>query len=113
KSNSFVLSLKVTKDHLQAVNIVHGGVLSSLAESCASISAYYNCKLNFKNSFPVALNLNSSYFKEVKEGLTIYARSKCEKSGLNIQFWSVEIYNDKYIFATFKINFLNKTIKIH
>jgi acyl-CoA thioesterase len=79
--------LTLTQDHLNSVNIVHGGVLFSLADSAFSVAS------NSHGTVAVAIQVCISYFKAVSSG-TLYAQAREVSRTPKLATYSIEVTDD-------------------
>lgn len=91
--DGLVAVLDIEGKHLQPFGIVHGGVYCAIAESVASMSAYFWLKETGIGGTAVGVNNNTDFLKSVGSG-RITARSAAIHRGRRQQLWSVEIFAD-------------------
>lgn len=88
--------LEVKKELLNPVGILHGGVMSTLADTVAIMG----CGYLYEAVDITTVNLQISFFKAVKGGV-IRARAKVLSRGKSLSHWQVEEYdgNDELVAA--------------
>lgn len=77
-------SMKVTKDHLNANNVVMGGALFTLADFAFSVAC------NTDNAPTVSLNCSINYLSPAATDI-VYATAKCIKDGRTTCVYSVAV----------------------
>ncbi len=82
------VSLKINTTHLNGVNIVHGGVLFTLADYALAIAS------NAYGKVALSINANITYLKSSNSGI-ITATAKEISKGSKIATYQVNIINDK------------------
>lgn len=87
-----VAELDVARQHLQAFGLVHGGVLSGLVESAASLGAVLAA--GDRGRSVVGLENQTSFLRPVRAG-TLRARATPIHVGKTTQLWQVEIRDDQ------------------
>lgn len=89
-------SLEITDQHLNPVNMVHGGVMFTLADFTFGAAAN-----SYGGQVSVALNANISYFKSPK-GRILTAEAKEVSSNKKIAGYSIDIFDEnKELIARF------------
>lgn len=86
-AGSATASMHVTREHLNAVDTVHGGALFSLADFAFAMAA------NSGGQVTVAINVSISYFKAVRSGV-LTARAREVSGGGRIASYTVEIRDE-------------------
>ena len=92
-ADDVLLTLEVSKRHLQPFGILHGGVHCALIESAASIGAWYAAG----NEPVVGVEHQTSFLKPTREGATLSALATPIAVGRRTQLWQVAVTdeNDK------------------
>lgn len=87
------IKFKVTvkEDWLNPLQILHGGIMITLMDDAMGIAVY---TLNREDRF-ASINLNTDFFKSVKEGEDIFIYSKIEKAGRQVVHATAYIENEK------------------
>ena len=101
--NHCKMEYKIRKDGLNPIDIVHGGILFGLADTCAGALACMSGK------FPLTTSSNINYLSQAK-GKKIYAIANILKVGNNIGYYTVDIFDDsnkKVANATVNMYFTN------
>jgi len=80
--------LRVEKHHLNGVNIVHGGVIFTLADLVFGVLGY----VHDRNA--VSINASISYFKAVKEG-TLFAEGRMVTLTPKLGSYTVHVSDEK------------------
>jgi len=88
---SIKFKVTVKEDWLNPLNILHGGIMVTLMDDAMGIAVY---TLNQENRF-ASINLNTDFFKSVKEGEQIFIHSKIEKAGRQVVHATAYIENEK------------------
>lgn len=81
--------MKVKEDHLNLHRIIHGGVLSSLADLTMGTAC-----LSFKKSI-VTTEMSVSFIKVVGAGSVLTAKAIVDNNGKNLMRTSCNIYNEE------------------
>lgn len=71
-------------------NVVHGGVLASIADSACAVAGISRV---FPESYATTINLQMSYLKPLAAGL-FRAEGKCLKSGRNVLFCEAHVFDE-------------------
>ena len=85
-----IMEYKVSKEGLNPIKIVHGGLLFGLADTAAGTLACMTGK------FPVTINSNIHYLNPAK-GKKLIAKASILKQGNNIGYYKVNVYDEKNI----------------
>jgi uncharacterized protein (TIGR00369 family) len=85
-----VFTLEVAPRHKQIHNVVHGGILASLADTTAAIAAYTAVP---KGVELATLELKINYLEPVPGG-TVRAEARVLRSGRNFVVAECEIFNE-------------------
>ncbi|MFX0177173.1 MAG: PaaI family thioesterase [Candidatus Hodarchaeota archaeon] len=100
--------LKVNENHFNPHNVVHGGVLYSMADTGMGAALYSFLE---KEELCATIEIKISYFKSVKEG-TLICDTKVIHKGRSIGVLESEIRNDDTLvakangtFSIFKVNY--------
>lgn len=80
--------MKVTEDHLNGVNTVHGGALFTLADFAFALAS------NSYGKVSVAINANISYIKAARKGILL-AEAKEVSKNPKLATYTVNIYNEE------------------
>lgn len=84
--------MPVSKKVHQPFGILHGGASVVLAESLASIGAWYNLKDETKKA--VGVEINANHLKSVKDG-KITGTATPVRIGGKLHVWNIEMRNDQ------------------
>lgn len=90
--DTLVMKMPVTDKIKQPVGFVHGGAYVTLAETIASLGAFYSIDLEKYLAFGQEINAN--HVRATREG-TLYGYGKAVHKGRTSQVWIVDIKNDK------------------
>ncbi len=88
KDNYVQMSLDITDETLNNCQIVHGGLLFSLADAAMSLAA----KTNGKETVTISANIN--YLKAV-QGKKVKAVASLIKKGKATSYYKCQIFNDE------------------
>lgn len=80
--------IEIKDEHLNALHIVHGGVIFTLADFTLAVAA------NSRGYISVAVNANISYFKPGKTG-TLYARAIEVSKNNRLATYSINVTNSE------------------
>lgn len=72
-------------------NVLHGGVLASIADSACAVAAI---SMVFPENYATTINLQVSYLKPVTEG-RFRAEGRCLKAGKKILFAEAQIFDHR------------------
>lgn len=72
-------------------NLLHGGVLASIADSACAVAAI---SLVFPANYATTINLHVSYLRPVTQG-RFRAEGKCVKPGKRVVFCEAQIFDEK------------------
>jgi uncharacterized protein (TIGR00369 family) len=86
-----VFEAEVRPDLLQN-NVVHGGVLASIADSACAVAAISHV---FPESYATTINLQVAYLKPLKAG-RFRATGKCLKAGRSIFFCESRVVDENH-----------------
>jgi acyl-CoA thioesterase len=89
------LSLKITKNHTNALGAAHGGAIFALAD-CAFAEAS-----NFGETVAVAVQVSINFLKPVFEGDTLTAEAVRVSDGKTLGLYHVTIYKQDKKIAVF------------
>ncbi len=89
-SASLTASMPVDRRTCQPFKILHGGASVALAESLASIGAYY-CRKTDGDVFGIEINAN--HIKAVSVPSTVTATGRPVHLGRTLQVWQVDIHD--------------------
>ena len=90
-----VCSLTVTKDMLNFMNVIHGGLIFSLADAAFSAAS------NFAQNPSFALDVSGSFLKTANIGDRIMASATLIHSTKRTGLYRMEVFKDKELLATF------------
>lgn len=90
--DTLVMKMPVTDRIKQPVGFVHGGAYVTLAETVASLGAFYSIDLDKYLAF--GLEINANHVKATREG-TLFGYGKAVHKGRTTQVWQVDIKNEK------------------
>ncbi|HJE20361.1 MAG TPA: hotdog fold thioesterase [Aliicoccus persicus] len=90
--DTLVMKMPVTERIKQPVGYVHGGAYVTLAETVASLGAFYSIDLNEYLAFGQEINAN--HVRATREGV-LYAYGKAMHKGRTSQVWIVDIKNEQ------------------
>jgi len=79
--------MKITRQHLNGVNIVHGGAIFTLADLTFAAAS------NSHGSVAVAINVSIAYIKAVGEG-TLFAKAREVSRNPKLALYLVDITDD-------------------
>ena len=91
RDNYARLSIKIEKKHIQFLKTVHGGVITSLADSAAAWAVYGSSNLK---GIPVTVEMKINFLKPVKSGKLV-AEARNIHGGSRIFVSDVEVKNGK------------------
>ncbi|MBO9325102.1 MAG: hotdog fold thioesterase, partial [Roseiflexus sp.] len=86
-----VATMPVTPDHHQPLGYLHGGASLALAETVASIGAFFNCPPG-KASF--GLEINANHLRPKRDG-RVTATGTPLHIGKSTQVWDVRIVDEQ------------------
>jgi len=89
------MSLKINKQHINAVGFTHGGVLFALAD-CAFAEA-----VNFGDNQAVAVQVSINYLRPTTEGDVLTAEANTVSDGKTLALCSVTIQKEDKDVALF------------
>ena len=72
-------------------NLLHGGVLASIADSACAVAAI---SLVFPENYATTINLHVSYLRPVTHG-RVRAEGKCVKPGKRVVFCGAQVFDEK------------------
>ena len=99
------LRMQVRAEMLNGFNIVHGGIIYSLADSALAFAS------NASGKQAVSIESSISHFKTVQTGEVIYARASRIKEGNNISVFHVSVTKENNeLVADFKGTVYRKDI---
>lgn len=87
-----VMKMPVTDRIKQPLGYVHGGAYVTLAETIASLGAFYAIDLETHIAF--GLEINANHVRAAREG-TLYGYGKCVHKGRTTHVWLVDIRNEE------------------
>ncbi len=82
--NYSLISLHIEDRHLNANNLLMGGVLLAMSDFCFAVAS------NFENTPTVTLSANAQFLSQAK-GTDLYARAHCIKDGRTTCFYEIDI----------------------
>lgn len=85
-----VMKMPVTDRIKQPLGYVHGGAYVTLAETIASLGAFYAIDLETHIAF--GLEINANHVRATREG-ELYGYGKCVHKGRTTHVWQVDIKN--------------------
>ncbi|MGM0904539.1 MAG: PaaI family thioesterase [Bacillota bacterium] len=85
------IKLEVKESLLNANNILHGGVVTTLLDAVMGI----NLKLLIGDASYATVTLTSQFIRAVKADETIYATAKMVQNGKSIACMEARLFNDK------------------
>lgn len=86
-----VMKMPVTDKIKQPLGYVHGGAYVTLAETVASLGAFYAIDLERYIAF--GLEINANHVRATREG-ELLAYGKCVHKGRTTHVWTVDIKNE-------------------
>jgi len=99
--------LKIKEDHLNAVDVVHGGAIFTLADLAFAAAS------NSHGTVALAINANISFLKSVGKGATLTAEAKEISRNPKLATYSILVTNDeKETIAIFQGTVYRKKDKI-
>jgi uncharacterized protein (TIGR00369 family) len=91
-AENVVGSLEIKEHHCTIGEIVHGGVIMSLADTMGAICAFLNLPQNSKTS---TIESKTNLIRPGKLGDTIIARTRLLNKGRTLMLCYSEVYNSK------------------
>lgn len=89
--NRVVLQMEVGPRVHQPMGLLHGGASAALAETAASLGAYFNC--DPEREFAVGTDLNISHLRARQRG-TVTATAVPVRKGRTIHVWNIDIVDE-------------------
>ena len=83
-----IMEYQIKESGLNPYNIVHGGIMFGLADTCAGVLSSVGGRI------PVTTNANINYLKEAN-GSKLLAEATILKEGNKLGYYNVNIYNDQ------------------
>lgn len=87
-----VATMPVNEKTVQPFRVLHGGASVVLAETLASLGAWFS--LDEKNKTAVGVEINANHIRSVKEGGMVRGISTPVKKGSRIQIWETRIEDE-------------------
>ena len=87
-----VMKMPVTDKIKQPLGYVHGGAYVTLAETVASLGAFYAIDLERYIAF--GLEINANHVRAARDGV-LYGHGKCVHKGRTTHVWLVDIKNEQ------------------
>ncbi|OAG26789.1 hydroxyphenylacetyl-CoA thioesterase PaaI [Thermodesulfatator autotrophicus] len=100
------VSMKVTRDMLNAVKIAHGGVIFSLADFAFAVAS------NSHGQVSVATNAHINYIAPAKEGDILIAEAREVSHTRRIGIYHVEIKREETLIAFFTGNVFRRDDRV-
>jgi uncharacterized protein (TIGR00369 family) len=91
----FCLGLRIAKSHCNARGMLHGGVISALADNALGIS----CVLQAENMSALTINLSTDFLSTANQGEWLEVRAEPSKVGRTIAFAGAEILSNDILIA--------------
>ena len=91
----FCLGLRIAKSHCNARGMLHGGVISALADNALGIS----CVLQAENMSALTINLSTDFLSTANQGEWLEVRAEPSKVGRTIAFAGAEILSNDTLIA--------------
>jgi uncharacterized protein (TIGR00369 family) len=91
----FCLGLRIAKSHCNARGMLHGGVISALADNALGIS----CVLQAENMSALTIQLSTDFLSTVNQGEWLEVRAEPSKVGRTIAFAGAEILSNDTLIA--------------
>lgn len=85
-----VMKMPVTDKIKQPLGYVHGGAYVTLAETIASLGAFYAIDMDKYIAF--GLEINANHVRATREGV-LYGYGKCVHKGRTTHVWLIDIKN--------------------
>ena len=99
----FILALRIDRQHCNARGLLHGGVISALADNAMGLS----CILQMQNVSALTVNLAVDFLHVGKIGHWLEVRARPDKLGRTLSFAIARIFADDDLIArasaTFRI----------
>jgi uncharacterized protein (TIGR00369 family) len=86
-----VATMPVDQRHHQPLGLLHGGASVALAETVASIGAWY--LVADENMVAVGQEINANHLRSVRSG-QVRAVGECLHPGRTSQVWEIKIYDE-------------------
>ena len=86
-----VATMPVTEQHHQPMGILHGGASVALAETVASVGAWY--RVASEGKYVVGMEINANHLRPVKSG-TVTATGVPLHVGKKSQVWEIRIVDE-------------------
>lgn len=91
--DKLVATMPVNENTVQPFRILHGGASVVLAETLASVGAWFSLDGNDKTA--VGVEINANHIRSVKEGGRVRATATPVKKGSRIHVWETRIEDDR------------------
>ena len=91
----FCLGLRIAKSHCNARGMLHGGVISALADNALGIS----CVLQAENVSALTIQLSTDFLSTGMQGEWLEVRAEPSKVGRTIAFAGAEILSNDTLIA--------------
>ena len=91
----FCLGLRIAKSHCNARGMLHGGVISALADNALGIS----CVLQAENMSALTINLSTDFLSTANQGEWLEVRAEPSKVGRTIAFAQAAIFSNDILIA--------------
>lgn len=92
RAGSITASMPVNSATVQPFDILHGGASVALAESLASVAAYF-CRKD-EDATAVGVEINANHLRSVKAPATVIGTARPIHLGRTSQVWGVDIHDD-------------------
>jgi 1,4-dihydroxy-2-naphthoyl-CoA hydrolase len=87
--DKMIAAMPVNENTVQPFRILHGGASVVLAETLASVGAYFSLEGNDKTT--VGLEINANHIRSVKEGGFVRGIATPVKKGSRVHVWETRI----------------------
>ena len=91
RGERFVIGLRVSEKHVNGLNIAHGGLMLTLADTALSMAAYHGAP---KGRFTVTSALTSDFIAPARIGDWIEAEVELLRAGRSVIFTDCKVRKD-------------------
>lgn len=91
----FILALRIDTPHCNARGLLHGGVISALADNAMGLS----CVLQLQNTSALTINLSVDFLSTGKVGQWLEVRAAPTRLGQTLAFADARVFADAALIA--------------
>ncbi len=91
--DKMIATMPVNENTVQPFRILHGGASVVLAETLASVGAWFS--LDGKDKTAVGVEINANHIRSVKEGGLVRGTATPVKKGSKVHVWETKIEDEK------------------